>query len=186
MSEEILVRHCSPTLANIKTGNLVNCRIDSVYRLKKDIISLNSVLNAKGVSIRVLYCSSERALIYVYRPEKLNADMQNGKNKKFLNSIGYRGTTNDELINELSARVYSCGGFPHEIGLFLGYPIDDVISFIENKGKTLNAADVGKYITMKIMLKRHLKSTKNVLIYTAKNICRVRRLNDLPYKFTKE
>ena len=98
MSEEILVRHCSPTLANIKTGNLVNCRIDSVYRLKKDIISLNSVLNAKGVSIRVLYCSSERALIYVYRPEKLNADMQNGKNKKFLNSIGYRGTTNDELI----------------------------------------------------------------------------------------
>ena len=56
MSEEILVRHCSPTLANIKTGNLVNCRIDSIYRLKKDIISLNSVLNAKGVSIRVLYC----------------------------------------------------------------------------------------------------------------------------------
>ena len=107
MSEEILVRHCSPTLANIKTGNLVNCRIDSVYRLKKDIISLNSVLNAKGVSIRVLYCSSERALIYVYRPEKLNADMQNGKNKKFLNSK-YEGTTNDELINELSARFHSC------------------------------------------------------------------------------
>ena len=144
MSEEILVRHCSPTLANIKTGNLVNCRIDSVYRLKKDIISLNSVLNAKGVSIRVLYCSSERALIYVYRPEKLNADMQNGKDKKFLNSIGYRGTTNDELINELSARVYSCGGFPHEIGLFLGYPIDDVISFIENKGKNFKCCGCWK------------------------------------------
>ena len=144
MSEEILVRHCSPTLANIKTGNLVNCRIDSVYRLKKDIISLNSVLNAKGVSIRVLYCSSERALIYVYRPEKLNADMQNGKNKKFLNSIGYRGTTNDELINELSARVYSCGGFPHEIGLFLGYPIDDVISFIKNKGKNFKCCGCWK------------------------------------------
>ena len=66
MSEEILVRHCSPTLANIKTGNLVNCRIDSIFKLKKDIISLNSVLNAKGVSIRILYFSSERALIYVY------------------------------------------------------------------------------------------------------------------------
>ena len=83
-------------------------------------------------------------MIYVYRPEKLNADMQNGKNKKFLNSIGYRGTTNDELINELSARVYSCGGFPHEIGLFLGYPIDDVISFIENKGKNFKCCGCWK------------------------------------------
>ena len=25
--------------------------------------------------------------------------------------------------------------FPHEIGVILGYPIDDVLSFIENKGK---------------------------------------------------
>ena len=25
--------------------------------------------------------------------------------------------------------------FPHEIGLFLGYPYEDVIGFIKNKGK---------------------------------------------------
>ena len=55
MSEEILVRHCSPTLANIKTGNLVNCRIDSVYRLKKDIISLNSVSTQKVC--QSVYCT---------------------------------------------------------------------------------------------------------------------------------
>lgn len=144
MSEEILVRHCSPTLANIKTGNLVNCRIDSIFKLKKDIISLNSVLNAKGVSIRILYFSSERALIYVYRPEKLIFDMQNSRSKSFLESIGYKGKTTDELINELSERVYSCGGFPHEIGLFLGYPIDDVISFIENKGKNFKCCGCWK------------------------------------------
>ncbi len=135
MSEEILVRHCSPTLANIKTGNLVNCRVDSIQKLKKDIISLNSVLNAKGVSIRVLYCSSERALIYVYRPDKLMQDVSDTKVSSYLTSIGYNGKSEDELLKELSKRVYSCGGFPHEIGLFLGYPIDDVIGFIENKGK---------------------------------------------------
>ena len=42
------------------------------------------------------------------------------------------------------ARVYSCGGFPHEIGLFLGYPIDDVISFIENKGKNFKCCGCWK------------------------------------------
>ena len=26
-------------------------------------------------------------------------------------------------------------GFPHEIGLLLGYPIEDVVGFIEQKGK---------------------------------------------------
>ena len=26
-------------------------------------------------------------------------------------------------------------GFPHEMGLILGYPIEDVIGFIENEGK---------------------------------------------------
>lgn len=109
-----------------------------------EISNFNQKLSKKGIRILPVRISGRRALIYVYRPEKLNADMQNGKNKKFLNSIGYRGTTNDELINELSARVYSCGGFPHEIGLFLGYPIDDVISFIENKGKNFKCCGCWK------------------------------------------
>ena len=27
------------------------------------------------------------------------------------------------------------GGFPHEVGLFLGYPYDDVMAFIEHEGR---------------------------------------------------
>lgn len=143
MSEEILVRHCSPTLANIKTGNLVNCRIDSVYRLKK-------ILSPKLCSQRKR-CVNPCTVLFVRK--SVDLCLSSGKIKrryakrqkqKFLNSIGYRGTTNDELINELSARVYSCGGFPHEIGLFLGYPIDDVISFIENKGKNFKCCGCWK------------------------------------------
>lgn len=133
MSEEILVRHCSPTLANIKTGNLVNCRIDSVYRLKKDIISLNSVLNAKGVSIRVLYCSSERALIYVYRPEKLKQDFFDEKVQTILAHKGYDCTNQNRCVCRLVEKLRKDSEFPHEIGLFLGYPAEDVKGFIENK-----------------------------------------------------
>ena len=29
MSEEMLIQHCSPTLAGLKTGNLFNCRYQS-------------------------------------------------------------------------------------------------------------------------------------------------------------
>ena len=34
-----------------------------------------------------------------------------------------------------SAASAASPGFPHEIGLFLGYPLQDVLGFIENRGQ---------------------------------------------------
>lgn len=39
------------------------------------------------------------------------------------------------LLNHLKMRMVSCDGFPHEIGLFLGYPLPDVLGFINNQGQ---------------------------------------------------
>ena len=33
------------------------------------------------------------------------------------------------------AAIWKKGEFPHEIGLFLGYPVEDVKGFIKNRGK---------------------------------------------------
>ena len=35
MSEELLVRHCSPTLAGLKTGNLFSYKVESISGLKR-------------------------------------------------------------------------------------------------------------------------------------------------------
>ena len=40
----------------------------------------------------------------------------------------------DECIDALARRVHCGEEFPHEIGVFLDYPLSDVIAFIENKG----------------------------------------------------
>ena len=48
---------------------------------------------------------------------------------KHLNRI-FRGA-----IERLRMRLASGDGFPHEIGLFLGYPVEDVLGFIENAGQ---------------------------------------------------
>ncbi|MPN35997.1 hypothetical protein SDC9_183502 [bioreactor metagenome] len=34
--------------------------------------------------------------------------------------------------------------FPHEIGLFLGYPLHDVVGFIENKGRNFTCSGYWK------------------------------------------
>ena len=44
-------------------------------------------------------------------------------------------TTLGEYLMRLSKRLNENGDFPHEIGLFLGYPVKDVEGFIENKGE---------------------------------------------------
>lgn len=36
------------------------------------------------------------------------------------------------------------GGFPHEIGLFLGYPLGDVEGFIRNRGQNCKCAGCWK------------------------------------------
>ena len=35
----------------------------------------------------------------------------------------------------MKLRFHEDGAFPHEIGLFLGYPLGDVMGFIENAGR---------------------------------------------------
>ena len=45
-----------------------------------------------------------------------------------------------ELHNRL--RDYAC--FPHEIGIFLGYPLDDVVGFIENRGQNCKCCGLWK------------------------------------------
>ena len=38
-------------------------------------------------------------------------------------------------LDWLRQRLAAGQGFPHEIGLFLGYPVGDVAGFIRNRGK---------------------------------------------------
>ena len=43
--------------------------------------------------------------------------------------------TVDGFLRQLSNRLCLEHDFPHEIGIFLGYPLEDVVGFIENQGK---------------------------------------------------
>ena len=57
------------------------------------------------------------------------------KESAFLAEQGYPDLRVEAAVDLLCARLAQDGAFPHEIGLFLGYPIDDVVAFIANKGR---------------------------------------------------
>lgn len=133
MSEEAMIRNCAPTLAGIKTGNLFSYTYRSAEEMRSAVRMWNRRLGKKGVRILPLRYRGRQALIYVYRPAHLNADLRNADAGRILAQCGYRCAASAQCIAELMRRLRSSDDFPHEIGLFLGYPPEDVSGFIEQK-----------------------------------------------------
>ncbi|MGN0460560.1 MAG: DUF3793 family protein [Ruminococcus sp.] len=135
MSEELLVRYCSPILAGMKTANMFSCGFRDEAEMKQSVRSLNAVLVKKGLRVLPLKFCNNRALIYVYRPSKLSRDLKQESACCLLKKFGYTPAKPENCIVRLKKRLSYGDEFPHEIGLFLGYPPEDVSGFIENKAE---------------------------------------------------
>ena len=135
MSEDLLIRHCSPTLAGIKTGNLFSCACPSRKDLTRDLCRLNKKLVPRGIRVLPLRVRKGRALIYAYRPNALESDLTDQRARALLLKYGYVPENPNGCVVHLIHRLRSEGEFPHEIGVFLGYPLDDVKGFIRHKGR---------------------------------------------------
>lgn len=133
MSEEMIINHCSPTLAGIKTGALFNCAYPSERELRSAVRAWNKTLSPKGLRVLPLRYNGRTALIYIYRPAMLSIDLKDELARRLLAKCGYVSETPEGCIVQLMRRFAECEEFPHEIGLFLGYPPEDVCGFIANK-----------------------------------------------------
>ena len=133
MSEDLLIRHCSPTLAGIKTGNLFSCACPSRKDLTRDLCRLNKKLVPRGIRILPLRVRKGRALIYAYRPNALESDLTDHRARALLLKYGYVPENPNGCVVHLIHRLRSEGEFPHEIGLFLSYPPEDVKGFLEHR-----------------------------------------------------
>lgn len=133
MSEELLIKHCSPTLAGLKTGNLFICGFESKTQMNCCLRCWNKKLSSKGVRIIPMRYRNGRALIYAFRPKFLERNLTDSFAAEILKKQGYTDFDPQNCVVRLVDRVCSAEEFPHEIGLFLGYPPEDVFGFIENK-----------------------------------------------------
>ena len=131
MSEETLIRHCAPTLAGIKTGNLFRCAYLDRREMIEDVRRWNTALSPKGLRLIPLQYDKGSAMIYLFRPARLQADLNDHMACALLQARGYATQTCSRCIVSLMDRLRQSAEFPHEIGLFLGYPPEDVSAFME-------------------------------------------------------
>ena len=130
MSEELVIRQAAPTLAGIKTGSLFPCPCEDKAALLAEIRAFNRRYQARGLCLLPLRFTKGKALLYLYRPAALQRDLDSDAAAKLLAGAGYPCGSSAE--------------FPHEVGLFLSYPPEDVKGFIENRAANAKCTGVWK------------------------------------------
>lgn len=164
MLERCLIEFCAATLASLKSASLFNIAFVSPTDAEAQVALWNERLEDKGIRLMILRENDNcvqgcRALVYVYRRNQLAKVLRNPEVAKFLLDYGYGdvygsayGTLPDfqdsplveKALLRLRNRVSESADFPHEIGIFLDYPLGDVQGFIENEGRNFKCVGCWK------------------------------------------
>lgn len=127
--------HCAPVIRAIKVANLIAFPKTSLSQVCQQVKAYNHYFNKAGLHFYVLCSCPKQRLVLVYRKRELAALLGQASISSFLESYGYKAEGVDQALRQLRKRVTENQEFPHEIGIFLGYPLLDVQSFIRQKGK---------------------------------------------------
>ena len=132
MSDAFLVEHCAPTFAGLKTGNLFRISYADIEAFREELRELNGILKKKGLRAVPVRMTAEFALVYLYRPDFLKRDLGSEEATRLLKSLGYEPQSVNRSVAFLARMMREKEAFPHEVGLFLGYPPEDVLSFMKS------------------------------------------------------
>lgn len=127
-----LALQCAPLLTGIKPSNLLTLRGHSTAEVEEMF---------RGTDIRVqMLCVTRRQIVLLlYREAELLAYLGQSKVAEAMVVFGYPARNLERIFERLAVRYQRYMSdrktFPHELGLLLGYPVADVIGFVENDGQ---------------------------------------------------
>ena len=129
--DNLLVEQGAPTLAGLKTGNLFPLKTGG-EDITPEIRKANRILSAKGIRLIPVKKTAKGVLLYLFRPDRLRKDLTCPEAVCVLKEKGYPTDNPDGCLTCLVRHFMQDETFPHEVGLFLGYPPSDVKAFMES------------------------------------------------------
>ncbi|MCR4821302.1 MAG: DUF3793 family protein [Treponema sp.] len=131
MSFEETIIHCSaPALCGIKPANLFSMDASSFFEGRKLLLKWQGDFCKSKRYFVPLKKDDSRFLFFVYDRELVEEVISRPENIPYLESKGYSFSKGiNGILCELLHRLMYQNNFPHEVGLFLGYPLEDVIGF---------------------------------------------------------
>lgn len=123
---------CAPLIAGLKPSNLLSI---SKFGLRR----VWEIIKGTGISYTVLLVSGQRVTVLLYKKEELENYLKQSDVKSMFNALGYQEIDLKEILPIFQSRYQKYmeenKNFPHEMGLLLGYPVEDVDGFIRHEGK---------------------------------------------------
>ncbi len=128
----LLAIHCAPILSGSKAANIMTVTVHEFDRI-------GYLLEDTGIRYRFLKTKGDKGILYLYREKRLRQYLEQKEIQEFLSEYGYDQVDIAKMLNLLSKRIQMYNDqdavFPHEIGVFLEYPLGDVKGFLANEGK---------------------------------------------------
>lgn len=127
-----VVLQCAPFLKGLKVSCVIS--VDAaLYGVLEELFKETEIAWYR------LSESEGKCLVLFYRPAELEKYLNSSCVNALAGEYGYGGMPLYEMLRRLKNRVRTFAergmGFPHEIGIFLGYPEEDIRGFIENRGQ---------------------------------------------------
>lgn len=127
-----LALQCAPVITGVKVSNLFTVSEGMKAQVKELFkSSIYSILELITINGKVIYL--------IYHAEELKRLIMTDKITEFMNSKGYETSDLIKVLRVFKNKYQKClfrnEEFPHEMGILLGYPLEDVRAFIENNGQ---------------------------------------------------
>lgn len=129
-----ILYHIAPTLISDKPASIItlnNCDRDLNLLWEKYKKNFLSICELNIYEIKKCF---ESKTLFIYDKNILSKVIYKDESIKFLERFGYYKNLSINEMLELLKERYKCF-CPHEMGIFLGFPIRDVICFMEHPNK---------------------------------------------------
>lgn len=130
--DTILAYQCAPLITGLKCSNLLILK--DIHGMD-EINAVKSIIKNSQITLYTLYQDNQHSISLLYKEQLLSEYLKSEKVSNFLINLGYRSIKLSVLLSDVSNKYYdykkSKAEFPHEIGLLLNYPVEDVYGFMK-------------------------------------------------------
>lgn len=127
-----LALQCAPLFMGLKSSNLLTLRSHGAAEV-------GELFRGTDIKVQVICRAPQQTVLLLFREAELLAYLNTPVVKTAMARFGYRELALDVIFEKLCINYESYmrnrGNFPHELGLLLGYPVEDVLGFVENCGQ---------------------------------------------------
>ena len=127
-----LALQCAPLITGLKVSNLLTISPEGFSQVEK-------IIEGSVLSMYPLLETEEKVAILLYRKDRLEKYLKMPQVQDLLQKAGYTSCQLEDILPVFCERYETFAEkgepFPHELGLLLGYPPEDVEGFIRHQGR---------------------------------------------------